>query len=95
MGGGGVRVLLGSTSGSGKSTIMALVQRLYEAQEGSILLDGMDITELAPEFLRSQIGIVSQEPTLFHDTVANNIRYGRPDASMEEVQVGGCKLLPW
>lgn len=72
-------------SGSGKSTVVSLIERFYDPQEGAVLLDGVDIKTLNLQWLRSQIGLVSQEPVLFNMTVADNIRYGRPQASMEEV----------
>ena len=67
--------LVGS-SGSGKSTIIALIERFYDPVGGKIRLDGHEITDLNLKWLRSQIGLVSQEPTLFSDTVANNIAMG-------------------
>ncbi len=63
-------------SGSGKSTIIALLQRFYDPNYGSVTLDGMDIRDLDLRWLRSQIGIVPQEPVLFNQTIAYNIRYG-------------------
>ncbi|WP_224490988.1 ABC transporter ATP-binding protein [Robertkochia flava] len=81
----GTTVALVGQSGSGKSTIANLVTRFYDVNEGSILIDGTDIRELSLKSLRSLMGIVTQESILFNDTVANNIKLGKPDASMEEV----------
>ena len=72
-------------SGAGKSTIASLLARLYDPLEGRILFDGQDLRALDPQWLRRQIGTVAQEPILFSTSVAENIRYGRPGASIEEV----------
>ncbi|MCG8347660.1 MAG: ABC transporter ATP-binding protein/permease [Chloroflexales bacterium] len=85
--------LVGHT-GSGKSSIAKLIARFYEFQDGQILIDGVDIRHLDLASYRSQLGIVTQTPFLFDGTVMENIRYGRPEASDEEVirvaqQVGG------
>lgn len=72
-------------SGAGKSTTMALLTRFYDVQEGSILVDGVDTRDIGLDCLRSQIAIVPQEPLLFHATVADNIAYGKPGASREEI----------
>ncbi|KYF93964.1 ABC transporter permease [Sorangium cellulosum] len=82
---GEVIALVGS-SGAGKSTIASLLMRLYDPDEGRILLDGHDLRALSPSWLRRQIGIVAQEPILFATSVADNIRYGRASASDEEVE---------
>src|SRR6516162_8669455 len=76
--------LVGS-SGAGKSTILSLLLRFYEPESGVIKLDGRDISTIKQNSLREQIGMVSQETFLFHDSILNNIRYGRMDASKEEV----------
>jgi ATP-binding cassette subfamily B protein len=81
---GEVVALVGS-SGSGKSTIAALLARLYDPDEGNVLLDGRDLKELDPEWLRQQVGTVAQEPLLFSRSIADNIRYARADATDEEV----------
>jgi ATP-binding cassette subfamily B protein len=73
-------------SGAGKSTIAGLLGRLYDPQGGRILLDGKDLKELDPEWLRQQIGVVAQEPLLFSSSIADNIRYGRAGASDSEVE---------
>ena len=76
--------IVGKT-GAGKSTIINLIARLYDVTGGEILLDGVKIKDIATEDLRRNIGIVSQESYIFSGTVADNIRYARPDATMEEV----------
>jgi ATP-binding cassette subfamily B protein len=73
-------------SGAGKTTITQLVPRFYDPQSGSIRLDGHDLRELDLDSLRSHIGIVTQETYLFHDTIANNLRYGRTDASQADLE---------
>jgi len=73
-------------SGSGKSTVSALISRFYEPQDGRILLDGRDISTLDPSWLRENIGLVSQDVTLFHGTLAENIAYGVPGKSQEEIE---------
>eukprot|EP00743_Colponemidia_sp_Colp-15_P006227 GILK01006698.1.p1 GENE.GILK01006698.1~~GILK01006698.1.p1 ORF type:complete len:700 (-),score=110.28 GILK01006698.1:58-2157(-) len=80
-------VALVGPSGCGKSTIGALLTRLYEPDQGRILLNGCDISVLDVHWLRNQIGVVSQEPVLFAATVAENIRYGKPDATAEEIRL--------
>ena len=82
----GQRVALVGVSGAGKSTIASLILRLYEAQGGVILIDGVDVTRYRRESLRRQIGIVLQESLLFGATIHENIAYGKPDASMEEIE---------
>ncbi len=76
--------LVGS-SGVGKTTLCSLIPRFYEVSEGSITIDGTDIRDVTLRSLRSNIGIVQQDVYLFTGSVAENIRYGRPDASMEEI----------
>lgn len=82
----GQKVGLVGRSGSGKSTFVNLILRLYEPQGGSIAIDGRDIASLTQDSLRDQIGLIPQEPTLFHRTLRENIRYGRIDATDEEVE---------
>ncbi|XP_021562013.1 bile salt export pump [Carlito syrichta] len=72
-------------SGAGKSTALQLIQRFYDPSEGMVTLDGHDIRSLNIQWLRDQIGIVEQEPVLFSTTIAENIRYGREDATMEDI----------
>ena len=81
----GERVGLVGPSGGGKSTLFALLQRFYDAQNGSILIDGQDIARVTQESLREAIGVVPQDISLFHRSVMENIRYGRPDATDDEV----------
>lgn len=82
----GESVALVGPSGAGKSTLFDLVLRFYDPQAGSLSLDGIDIRELDPQDLRSRIAIVSQQPTMFTGNVWDNIRYGRPEASDEQVR---------
>jgi ATP-binding cassette subfamily B protein len=72
-------------SGAGKSTLVHLLSRFYDVEDGQILLDGQDVRDLSLRFLREQIGLVLQEPFLFHGTVADNIAYGLPDAKPEDI----------
>ena len=76
--------LLGAT-GSGKSSIINLIPRFYDASQGTVKIDGHDVRDVCLDSLRSQIGIVLQDTTLFSGTIRDNIAFGRPDASMEEV----------
>jgi ATP-binding cassette subfamily B protein len=72
-------------SGAGKTTITQLVPRFYDPQSGSVSIDGHDVRTLTLESLRRDIGIVTQETYLFHDTIANNLRYAKPDAAQDEL----------
>ena len=83
---GGERVGLVGRSGSGKTTFVKLVQRLYDVSGGRILIDGQDIAKAAQHSLRSQIAIVQQDPILFHRTLAENIAYGRPGANTAAIE---------
>ncbi|MBH3310502.1 ATP-binding cassette domain-containing protein [Pseudomonas mosselii] len=82
----GETVALVGPSGAGKSTLFDLLLRFYDPQGGAILLDGQPITGLEPAELRRQFALVAQQPALFRGTVEANIRYGRPDASLAEVE---------
>jgi ATP-binding cassette, subfamily B, bacterial len=82
----GERVGLVGRSGAGKSTLFSLLQRFYDAQDGRILIDGQHVTRVTQESLREAIGVVPQDISLFYRSVMENIRYGRPDASDEEVR---------
>jgi ATP-binding cassette subfamily B protein len=82
----GEAVALVGPSGAGKSTVFQLLLRFYEAQEGRISFDGVDIADLDPTELRRHIAIVAQDSVIFSGTLADNIRYGRPEASDEEVR---------
>ncbi|CAH1394592.1 unnamed protein product [Nezara viridula] len=73
------------TSGAGKSTIVNLISRLYDVNDGQILIGGVDIKTLNVGWLRNHIGVVRQEPTLFDTTIEENIRYGKTNASLEEI----------
>jgi ATP-binding cassette subfamily B multidrug efflux pump len=81
----GETVALFGATGSGKSTIINLIPRFYDVSEGRVTVDGHDVRDVTLQSLRRQIGIVLQETTLFGGTVRENIAYGRPDASEEEV----------
>jgi ATP-binding cassette subfamily B protein len=72
-------------SGAGKSTVLELLQRFYDPQEGAVLLGSVDIRQLSPQDLRQQLAVVQQQPALFSADVMHNIRYGKPDATEEEV----------
>ena len=76
--------IIGST-GSGKTTLLHLVPRLFDATSGSVLVDGVDVRDLAPEVLWSRIGLVPQRPYLFSGTIATNLRFGDPNATDEEL----------
>ncbi|MCJ7853945.1 ABC transporter transmembrane domain-containing protein [Pseudomonas monteilii] len=82
----GQTVALVGPSGAGKSTLFDLLLRFYDPQQGRILLDGQAITALDPDQLRRQFALVAQNPSLFRGTVEANIRYGRPEASLAEVE---------
>jgi len=82
----GTAVAVVGESGSGKSTVASLLLRYYDPLKGQIAIDGVDIQDLDPKWLRSQIGIVSQEPTLFAATIFDNIAYGKINATPEEVK---------
>uniref|UniRef100_A0A8B9YLX6 ATP binding cassette subfamily B member 4 n=1 Tax=Bos mutus grunniens TaxID=30521 RepID=A0A8B9YLX6_BOSMU len=82
----GQTVALVGNSGCGKSTVVQLVQRLYDPDVGSIIIDGQDIRTFNVKYLREIIGVVSQEPVLFATTIAENIRYGRGNVTMDEIK---------
>jgi ATP-binding cassette subfamily B protein len=82
---GKITAIIGGT-GSGKSTLVSLIPRFYDMDSGHILVDGVDIREMPQEHLRSKIGLVPQKTVLFSGTIAENIRYGKQDASEEEIQ---------
>jgi len=83
----GERVALVGPTGSGKSTFVKLVQRLYDLDSGSIRIDGQDVAAVRQSSLRAAIAVVPQDPALFHRSVAENIAYGRPDAGEEAVHL--------
>ncbi|MBP5586746.1 MAG: ABC transporter ATP-binding protein [Lentisphaeria bacterium] len=82
----GKMVAVVGETGSGKTTIASLLSRLYDVTEGEVLIDGRPVTDYTITSLRRQIGIVTQEPIIFNDTIANNIAYSRPGASKEEIR---------
>ena len=82
----GSRVALVGVSGAGKTTVTALIARLYDPQEGRVLIDGRDIKEFTLKSLRDEITFVPQDPMLFRATVADNISYGKPTAIREEIE---------
>jgi ATP-binding cassette, subfamily B, bacterial MsbA len=82
----GQRVALVGASGAGKSTMLSLILRFYDPQNGAILLDGRDLRSITHDSLREHIGIVTQDTFLFHDTIYNNILFGRPDATKTEIE---------
>jgi len=82
----GRTVALVGPSGAGKSTLASLLPRLYDVTEGRVTVDGHDVRDLRLESLRAAIGVVSQDPHLFHDSVAANLRYARPDATQDQLE---------
>ena len=82
----GEAVAIVGSSGSGKTTLVNLIPRFYDPAKGKVTLDGIDIRKVGLTSLRSQIGLVTQEPFLFHDTIRNNIAFGKPEATLEEVE---------
>ena len=83
----GERVALVGPTGAGKSTFVKLIQRLYDLEAGRILIDGIDIAGVTQASLRRAVAVVPQDPALFHRSIAENIAYGRPDATPEQVQL--------
>lgn len=81
----GEMIGLAGASGSGKTTLVKLISRFYDPDEGTISIDGVDLRQIKQRSLREKIGVVLQEPFLFHGSVAENIAYGRPDATREEI----------
>lgn len=86
----GQLVALVGPSGAGKTTLSSLVPRLYDVTEGALRIDGHDVRDLTLDSLRAAVGVVSQDPHLFHDSVAENLRYARPDATDAEL-VAACR----
>lgn len=77
----GETLALVGASGAGKSTLVSLVPRLYDVSDGAVLVDGVDVRDLTLASLRGSIGVVAQDPHLFHESIADNLRYARPDAT--------------
>ena len=82
---GGEKIGLVGRSGSGKSSLIKLLSRYYDIQRGKITIDGQDISGVTQESLRRQIALIPQDPSLFNRSIMENIRYGRPQATDEEV----------
>ena len=92
----GETVAIVGPSGAGKTTMSTLVPRLYDVTAGAVLVDGTDVRAVTQESLRAAIGVVSQDPHLFHDSVAANLRFARPDATDEQLwdAIRGAQLEP-
>jgi ATP-binding cassette subfamily B protein len=86
----GQLVALVGPSGAGKTTLSSLIPRLYDVADGAVRIDGHDVRDLTLDSLRAAIGVVSQDPHLFHDSIAENLRYARPDATDAEL-VAACR----
>jgi ATP-binding cassette subfamily B protein len=86
----GERVGLVGHSGSGKTTFVKLLHRLYDVNDGRILIDGENIAHVSQQSLRAQLALVPQEPILFHRSLAENIAYGRPEASRSDIEEAAC-----
>ncbi|CAH8387034.1 unnamed protein product [Eruca vesicaria subsp. sativa] len=82
----GTTVALVGQSGSGKSTVVSLIERFYDPQAGEVLIDGVNLKEFQLKWIRSKIGLVSQEPVLFTASIKDNIAYGKEDATLEEIK---------
>ncbi len=91
----GETVALVGASGSGKTSLASLIPRLYDVSDGAVLIDGHDVRDLTQESLRAAIGVVSQDPHLFHDTIGANLRYARPAATDAELDDAcrGARIL--
>jgi ATP-binding cassette subfamily B protein len=86
----GTMVALVGPSGAGKTTLSSLIPRLYDVTSGVVRIDGRDVRDLTLESVTGAVGVVSQDPHLFHDSVAANLRYARPEATGEEI-VAACR----
>ncbi|KAL0539171.1 hypothetical protein IC582_023352 [Cucumis melo] len=87
----GTTAALVGESGSGKSTVISLIERFYDPQSGEVLIDGVNLKEFQLRWIRTKIGLVSQEPILFTASIKDNIAYGKDDATEEEIR-GACEL---
>lgn len=85
-------VALVGESGSGKSTVISLLQRFYSPDSGEILVDGIEIQKIQLRWLRQQMGLVSQEPALFNDTIRANIAYGKEGKATEAEIIAAAEL---
>jgi ATP-binding cassette, subfamily B, bacterial len=86
----GETLALVGASGAGKSTLASLIPRLYDVTAGAVKIDGIDVRDLRLESLRSAVGVVAQDPHLFHESIGENLRYARPDATAEDL-VAACR----
>jgi ATP-binding cassette subfamily B protein len=86
----GQLVALVGPSGAGKTTVSSLIPRLYEVTSGAIRVDGIDVRDLTQQSLRDAIGVVSQDPHLFHETIGSNLLYARPEATQDDI-VAACR----
>jgi ATP-binding cassette subfamily B protein len=86
----GETVALVGASGAGKTTLVSLIPRLYDASAGTVRLDGHDVRDLTLDSLRSAIGVVAQDPHLFHESIGENLRYAKPDATDDEL-IAACR----
>jgi ATP-binding cassette, subfamily B, bacterial len=89
----GERVALVGPSGAGKTTLLALLLRFYDPQQGAVKIDGVDVREMDPRALRRLLAVVPQDPVIFAASVLENVRYGRPEASREEVHAACDKAF--
>ncbi|RYE87290.1 MAG: ATP-binding cassette domain-containing protein, partial [Hyphomicrobiales bacterium] len=89
----GETVALVGASGAGKTTVFALAQRFYDVGSGRIVVDGVDVRQADQQALRQRFAYVEQEPTIFHGTVADNIRFGKPDATLAEIEAAARAAL--
>jgi ATP-binding cassette subfamily B (MDR/TAP) protein 1 len=82
----GITAALVGQSGSGKSTVISLIERFYDPQAGEVLIDGINLKEFQLKWIREKIGLVSQEPVLFTSSIRDNIAYGKDGATTEEIR---------
>jgi ATP-binding cassette subfamily B protein len=86
----GETLALVGASGAGKSTLASLIPRLYDVTEGAVRIDGIDVRDLRLESLRGAVGVVAQDPHLFHESIGENLRYARPDATPDDL-IEACR----